>query len=87
MPTSKDSRDPIPGPDGPVSVGRRRRVPPLVWLVAALLVVIVVITVRHWNGTYHSPTGGTAPMVANGHTVMPANPGRNGAPATPASQG
>ena len=76
-----------PDPRSTPGVKRRtRNVPPLAWIVIVLLVVIIAVAIGHWNATYRTPSGGTAPMAANGHTVMPAAPSQNGAPATPPSQ-
>jgi len=61
-----------------------RKIPPLVWIVLALLVAWLVVALMQRGGTHVTPQGGTAPQQAEGPATMPAAPGGPGAPATPA---
>jgi len=63
---------------------RRGGIPPLVWIVVALLVGWLVVAMVQRGGTEHTPGGGTHPMQAEGASVMPAAPASGDAPATPA---
>jgi hypothetical protein len=48
-----------------------KNVPPLVWIVIALLVVLAVVAVAKWRSTTHSPNGASAPAVSGGDVVPP----------------
>ncbi|HEY8572591.1 hypothetical protein [Phenylobacterium sp.] len=61
-----------------------RRIPPLVWIVLALLVGWFVIMMVQRNGQDVTPQGGTHPTQAEGPSIMPAAPANGDAPATPA---
>jgi hypothetical protein len=61
-----------------------RKIPPLVWIVIAILVGWLVIALIQRGGTHTTPHGGTMPEAAEGPAIMPAAPARSGAPATPA---
>ena len=60
-----------------------RRIPPLVWIVVAILVGWFVVAMLQRGGTHETPQGGTAPQAAQGETVMPPAPPSGAAPATP----
>lgn len=62
-----------------------RRIPPLVWIVLALLVAWLVVAVMQRRGADHTPQGGSAPAQAEGTSTMPAAPASGDAPATPAA--
>lgn len=60
-----------------------RRIPPLVWIVVALLVAWFVVIAVQKRGHDVTPQGGTYPQAAEGTSVMPPAPARGDAPATP----
>lgn len=60
-----------------------RRIPPLVWIVLALLVGWLVVAMLQRGGTDRTPGGGTTPMAEQGPSVMPPAPGSGTTPATP----
>jgi hypothetical protein len=60
-----------------------RRIPPLVWIVLALLVGWLVVALLQRGGIDNTPQGGSHPMQAEGTSVMPAAPAQGDAPATP----
>jgi hypothetical protein len=62
----------------------KKRIPPLVWIVVAILVAWLVIALVQRGGTHVTPQGGTMPQQAEGTSVVPAAPAGPGAPATPA---
>jgi len=41
-----------------------KRVPPLAWLIGALVVLVLVWALTQWKGSYQTPSGG--PTVAEG---------------------
>jgi hypothetical protein len=49
-----------------------KNVPPLVWIIIAVLVVLAVIAVAKWRGTTTTPHGGTAPAASSGDVIPPA---------------
>ena len=61
-----------------------RRIPPLVWIVLALLVGWLVVAVMQRQGADRTPQGGSTPAQAEGASTMPAAPATGDAPATPA---
>ena len=61
-----------------------RRIPPLVWIVLALLVGWLVVAMMQRQGSDRTPQGGSTPAAAEGTSVMPAAPAQGDAPATPA---
>jgi flagellar basal body-associated protein FliL len=61
-----------------------RKIPPLVWIVLALLVVWLVVALMQRQGSDRTPQGGSTPSQAEGTSVMPAAPAQGDAPATPA---
>jgi hypothetical protein len=65
---------------------KSKRVPPLVWVLAAMLVVIAAWATTHWKGTHQPPSGG--PVMAQtqsggGDPVMPKQPTVNTGPLPP----
>src|SRR5206468_1487578 len=84
MTDQKTSQPTSPRDSAPA--GRSRNIPPLVWIVVALLVLWAVVAAVQRGGFNRTPHGGTAPSQAEGTSYMPAAPGRDGAPATPAGQ-
>lgn len=62
-----------------------RRIPPLVWIVLALLVGWLIVAMVQRGGTHRTPDGGTMPMAEQGPSVMPPAPASGTAPATPGS--
>lgn len=81
--TDHNPPPPIPPRDASPE-GRNRRIPPLVWIVLALLVAWLVIALIQRGGVDRSPHGGTAPREAESTGIMPATPAQGSAPATPA---
>ena len=61
-----------------------RRIPPLVWIVLAMLVAWFVIARVQQRGVHVTPQGGTMSQASEGASTMPAAPAGPGAPATPA---
>jgi hypothetical protein len=64
---------------------RKRGVPPLVWVVAAIFVAWAAVFFIQRDDEMVSPQGGTHPTSAQGDAVMPAAPATSAAPATPPS--
>lgn len=62
-----------------------RNIPPLVWVIAALLVLVVGIFMMQRGGTHVTPQGGTAPQAEQGESYMPPAAATGDAPATPGS--
>ena len=64
--------------------GRNRRIPPLVWIILAV-VVAWLIGIAVWRqGVDRTPHGGTMPRASQPTSYMPATPPQGSAPATPA---
>lgn len=63
----------------------KRKIPPLVWIIIAVLILWGVIALVQRAGTAETPEGGTMPMAEQDETLMPAAPPRPEAPATPPS--
>ena len=61
-----------------------RKIPPLVWIVLAILVGWLVVAMLQRGGTHVTPQGGTMPQQAEGPSTMPAAPATPNAPGTPA---
>jgi len=74
---------PVPARDASPE-GHNRRVPPLVWIILALLVGWFVFAAIQKGGTHRTPQGGTTPSAAERPSYMPAAPATGDAPATPA---
>ena len=64
-----------------------RKIPPLVWIILALLVAGVLVGVFQRGGTHVTPQGGTMPQAEPGTSYMPPAPAGPGAPATPGGVG
>jgi hypothetical protein len=65
----------------------RSGIPPLVWIVLALVVAAIAWAVSQRSGTLVTPHGGTHPTQAEGPSVMPPTPPSGDAPGTPGSVG
>lgn len=63
----------------------KRKIPPLVWIVAAIFVGWLAIFLVQRDGVVESPSGGTHPTSAQGDAVSPATPATPEAPGTPAT--
>ena len=63
---------------------RTRNIPPLVWIVLALLVAWFVVAMVQRQGADRTPQGGSTPAQAEGTSIMPATPPSGDAPGTPA---
>ena len=63
---------------------RTRNIPPLVWIVLALLVAWFVVAMVQRQGADRTPQGGSTPSQAEGTSIMPATPPSGDAPGTPA---
>jgi hypothetical protein len=63
--------------------GRNRRIPPLIWIIVALLVVWFIIAGVMRRGVDNTPQGGSTPAAAEGSSHMPAAAANGSAPATP----
>ncbi|WP_411288508.1 hypothetical protein [Phenylobacterium sp.] len=61
-----------------------RNIPPLVWVVVAILVAWLAVALIQRNGADRTPQGGATPSAAEDASVMPAAPATGDAPATPA---
>jgi hypothetical protein len=86
--TDQNSARPAGSPDtgrhDPSPERPSRRIPPLVWIILALLIVWLGVAVVQRGGFNRTPSGGTAPSEAEGPSYMPAAPAQGSAPATPA---
>lgn len=74
-----DPRSPQPEPPA----RRGPKIPPLVWIVIAILVGWLAVAMLQRGGTHVTPQGGTAPQAREGEAVMPPAPPTGNAPATP----
>lgn len=74
--------DPRPSDTGQKAKGGRK-IPPLVWIVLAILVAWLVIALLQRGGTHVTPQGGTMPQATQGEAVMPPAAPSGNAPATP----
>lgn len=63
----------------------KRKIPPLVWIVAAIFVGWLAIFLVQREGEVVSPSGGTHPTSAQSDAVSPATPATPEAPGTPAT--
>jgi hypothetical protein len=66
--------------------GAKRKIPPLVWIVAAVFVGWLAIFLVQREGQVESPSGGTHPVAAQTDAVSPATPATPDAPGTPANE-
>lgn len=64
-----------------------RKIPPLVWVILALLVAGVVVGMLQRGGTHVTPQGGTMPQAKPGTSYMAPAPAGPNAPATPGGVG
>lgn len=64
---------------------RKGRIPPLVWIILALLVGWFVVAMAQRGGSDATPQGGAMPEQEQGPSVMPPAPASGDAPATPGS--
>ena len=71
----------VPPHDAPPRGGKAKAVPPLVWVVLALLILMGLWGALQYNGSHKTPSGGSTPQSEQGPTVMPATNG-----ALPANQ-
>lgn len=49
-----------------------KNVPPLVWIIIAVLVVVAIVAVANWHGSTKSPHGASAPAANNSQVNPPA---------------
>lgn len=61
----------------------KKKIPLLVWIIAAIFVAWLVIFFAQRSGQAVSPQGGTHPTSAQGDAVAPATPATPAAPGTP----
>jgi hypothetical protein len=80
-----DNRSPASRPDGadPGAPRRATRIPPLVWIILALLIGWFVVAMMQRGGSDRTPQGGEVPRQAEGPAIMPPAPPSGSAPATP----
>jgi len=71
--TDADSDRPIPAHDVPPRGGKVKAIPPLVWVVLALLVAMAIWGVVQYGGSHVTPGGGQTPQAVQAPTVMPDN--------------
>jgi hypothetical protein len=64
--------------------GHNRAIPPLVWVVLAILLGWFAIAAIQNGGLHRTPQGGTTPQAIEPAAHMPAAPANGSAPATPA---
>lgn len=77
-----------PNPDSydkPEPKGRTGNVPPLTWVVLAVLLGVIVFGAVQRRQTHVTPQGGTTQSAVEGQTYMPATPPTGDAPGTPPS--
>jgi hypothetical protein len=60
-----------------------RNIPPLVWIVVAILIGWLVVAMMQRGGTHRTPQGGTMPTQEQGTSYMPPAAPSGDAPATP----
>jgi hypothetical protein len=76
-PTDKNRDPSVPPHDAPPRGGEAKKVPPLAWIILALLVLMAVIGAVQYQGNHKTPGGGDTPMAQVGdpaEAVMPATP-------------
>jgi flagellar basal body-associated protein FliL len=60
-----------------------RNIPPLIWIILAILVGAVVVFWMQRGGTHVTPQGGTMSQAEQGESYMPPAAATGDAPATP----
>lgn len=63
----------------------KRKIPPLVWILVAIMVGWLVIFLVQREGVVESPSGGTHPVAEPREAISPATPATPEAPGTPAT--
>jgi flagellar basal body-associated protein FliL len=81
-----DQRPSSTAPDTQPRKGTRN-IPPLVWIVLAILVGWFVVAMVQRGGTHTTPQGGQMPQAEQGTSVMPPAPATGDAPATAGNVG
>ena len=71
--TDTDRDSSVPPRDAPPRGGKAKSIPPLVWVIIALLFVMAVWGMYQHNGSRVTPGGGTMPQTDQGPTIMPQN--------------
>jgi hypothetical protein len=71
----------------PSAPEKRRRIPPLVWIVLAIFVGWLVVALLQRDHDNVTPQGDDVPASVQGPSVMPATPPTGSAPATPGNVG
>jgi len=69
--TDADRDRSVPPRDAPPRGGEAKRIPPLVWIVIALLAVMAIWGAVQYGGSHKTPSGGSTPAAAPEQTVMP----------------
>ncbi|HEY9218100.1 MAG TPA: hypothetical protein VIO94_08625 [Phenylobacterium sp.] len=64
----------------------KKRIPPLVWVIAAIFVAWLAVSLMQRDHEVVSPQGGTHPASQQSDATMPAAPATTDAPGTPASK-
>ena len=70
-------------PEPSSTEARRRRIPPLVWIIVAMVVAWLVYAYAMRGGTHVTPQGGTMPQAKPETSYMPPVPATKEAPGTP----
>ncbi|MFL5295814.1 MAG: hypothetical protein ACJ798_05465 [Phenylobacterium sp.] len=79
--------EPVDPRDVSPDTGRTRRIPPLVWIIVAILVAWFAIAMWQRQGTHPTASGrGTMTSEAEGPAYLPPAPASGSAPATPGGQ-
>jgi hypothetical protein len=71
--TNTDRDTSVPPRDAPPRGGTAKRIPPLVWIVIALLVVMAIWGAVQYGGSHETPNGGSTPQAVQSDAVMPPN--------------
>jgi hypothetical protein len=66
--------------------GKTRRVPPLIWIILAILVAWFAIAIWQRQGVRTTPQGGTVTTGQEGPAYLPPAPASGSAPATPGGE-
>ena len=82
---NRDTSPPV-SPRDASPEGRTRRIPPLIWVVLALLVAWFAVAMWQRQGTHTTPSGGTVTSGVEGPAYLPPAPANGSAPATPGGQ-